>query len=177
MRVRDVIRSTLFSLSLLASQAYAEEVRIAVANAGVVLLTLPDGWRHTMQAGPLPTLSLTPAKGKAFEVLLSALVAPDGRLAAASPEALRRIVEASANEAQAQAVEKSLPLQEMGGGAVHGHYFFATDKAPKPGEFTYLAQGAMAVQGLPLAFTILCNGDPQATLRPALRMLGTARKQ
>jgi hypothetical protein len=86
-------------------------------------------------------------------------------------------VEAGANAAKSQAVEQSLPIQSVGTAEVQGHYFSATDRAPKPGEFKYMTQGAMSVSGLPVAFTILSNGNPKAAVEPALRMLAAARKE
>jgi len=41
----------------------------------------------------------------------------------------------AAQSALSQAVEKSLPVQELRGGNAQGSYFSATDRAPKPGEF------------------------------------------
>ena len=79
--------------------------------------------------------------------------------------------------AKTQSVEKSLPIQSFGSGEVQGSYYSATDRAPKPGEFKYMTQGAMSVNGLPVAFTILSNGNAQAAVAPALRMLSAARKE
>jgi len=110
-------------------------------------------------------------------VLVSPLVATDGRLVPATRESLRSLVETGATQAKSQSVEKSLLVQSFGSGEVQGNYFSATDRAPKAGEFKYLTQGAMSVSGLPVAFTILSNGNPQAAVEPALRMLGAARKE
>src|SRR4051812_4079597 len=75
---------------VLAGQAWAEEVRISVPGGGALALPVPDGWRSNKQSGPVPTVSLTPAGGGSFKVLVSPLVAPDGRLAPASPDSLLR---------------------------------------------------------------------------------------
>ena len=130
-----------------------------------------------MKAGRGATVSFAPASGNAFQVLVSPLVAPDGRVASSSGESLSRLVESSANNAKTQSVEKSLPIQAFGSGGVQGSYFSATDRAPAPGEFKYMTQGAMSVSGLPVAFTILSNGNAQAAVEPALRMLTAARKE
>jgi hypothetical protein len=104
-------------------------------------------------------------------------VAPDGRLAEASPELLRRSVEGAASQAVLQSLEKSLPIQSFGSGKVQGNYFSVTERAPKPGEYKYLTQGSMSVSGMPVGFTILSNGDTQAVVQPALRMLAAARRE
>jgi hypothetical protein len=176
-RIDQFIRIAALSLCVASSQAWAEEVRISVPGGGALVLPIPEGWRNSRQAGPVPTISLTPANGNSFQVLVSPLVSPDGRVAPASREALRRLVDAGASQAKTQSVEKSLPIQSFGSGEVQGNYFSATDRAPKPGEFKHLTQGAMSVGGLPVAFTILSNGNPQAAVEPALRMLTAARKE
>jgi hypothetical protein len=35
----------------------------------------------------------------------------------------------------------------------------------------------MSVSGMPVGFTILSNGDTQAVVQPALRMLAAARRE
>ena len=77
----------------------------------------------------------------------------------------------------AQAVEKSISIQDLKGPHAEGTYFSATDRAPKPGEFKYMTQGAMSVSGLPVTFTILTNDDSKSPESVALRMLRTARRE
>lgn len=176
MQIAAALRVCVLSLCALTIQASAEEVRV-VAPGAVLVLQVPAGWRSAKQPGPGPTVSLSPATGNDFQVLVSALVARDGRLAPSSGESLRGLVEAGAQAAKAQAVEQSLPIHSFGTADVQGHYFSATDRAPKPGEFKYMTQGAMSVRGLPVAFTVLSNGTPKAAVEPTLRMLAAARKE
>ena len=167
----------LAALTVIASPAWAGDVRLPYPDGVTVVLSVPDGWRVARKADPVPTVFLTPATGGSFVVIVSALVAPDGRLAPASFDALRRSTEGAANEARSQSVEKSLPIQLFGSGPVQGNYFSATDRAPKPGEFKFLTQGAMSVSGLPVGFTILSNGNAQLAVGPAMRMFTGARKE
>lgn len=176
-RVTPFVRVLAFSLCVLTGRAWAEEVRVPVPGGGALILSVPEGWHNSMQAGPGSTVSLTPASGNAFQVLVSPLVAESGRVAPSSRESLRRLVESGASSAKTQSVEKSLPIQSFGSGEVQGSYYSATDRAPKPGEFKYMTQGAMSVNGLPVAFTILSNGNAQGAVAPALRMLSAARKE
>jgi hypothetical protein len=163
------LASTLIVLPVLAA-----DVRVSLPGGGALLLSAPPGWKHEMRPERIPTVSLLP-EGGAFQVLVSPLVRPDGSTASADSDSLRKLVSAGAQGALPQAVEKSLPLQELHGANVQGSYFSATDRAPKPGEFKYLTQGAMSVQGLPVTFTILSNGNPQAAVDVALRMLQSAK--
>ena len=177
MRATSIAGLLAFVLSASASHVRAEDVRIPVPGGGALVLPAPEGWRSSLRPGPGPTVSLTPPSGNSFQVLVSPLVAADGRVAPASRESLRRLVEAGASHAKPQAVEAVLPIKSFGSGEAQGHYFSATDRAPGPGEFKYMTQGALSVHGLPVAFTILSNGNPQAAIEPALRMLAGARKE
>jgi hypothetical protein len=177
MRIIRVLRFLALFLGTVTTQAWAEDVRLPVPGGGALVLPVPDGWATTKRSGRVPTVSLTSASGDAFQMLVSPLVAPDGRLAEASPDFLRHSVEDAANQAMSQSVEKSLPIQNFGSGKVQGNYFSATDRAPKPGQYKYLTQGSMSVSGMPVGFTILSSGDAQAVVEPALRMLAAARRQ
>lgn len=162
---------------LLAFQTLAADVRVPLPSGGALVLPVPPGWKQARPSGPVPTVSFAPETGNSFQVLISALVRSNGSMAPSDPESLRRFVGIGAQDALSQAVEKTLPIQEFRGGGVQGHYFSATDRAPKPGEFKYLTQGAASVQGLPVTFTILSNGDPQLAVEPAFRMLKAARRE
>jgi hypothetical protein len=170
-------RIVLAAVCAACSLVHAEDARIPISGGGALVLPLPDGWRTTKEAGAVPTLSLTPASGPSFQVLVSPLVSSGGRLAPSSIEDLRSLVESAASNAKSQAVEKSLPLQELRSADVQGSYFSATDRAPKPGEFKYLTQGAVSVRGLPVTFTILSNDNSRAAKDLALGMLRAARRE
>jgi hypothetical protein len=71
-------------------------------------------------------------------------------------------------------VESALPLQEIKGVDGRGCYFTATDRAPRPGEAKYLAQGIIRVGEIVLAFTVLTNDGQEAVVRSAFDMLRTA---
>ena len=86
MRIALPVQLVTVVIGLLTNQAWAEELRVPVSGSGVLVLSVPDGWRSASRSGPVPTVSLTPASGGSFQVLVSPLVAPDGRLAPTSPE-------------------------------------------------------------------------------------------
>jgi len=171
---RKIILAAVLALPVLAAAA---DVRVALPASGALVLPAPEGWRSLEQPGSVPTVSLTPANGKAFQVLVSPLVRPGAPMPPSDSTSLCRTVQSAANHALSQSVEKSLPLQDLRSATVEGCYFSATDRAPKPGEFKYMTQGAVAVQGLPVSFTILSNGDPRLAVEPALQMLRAARKE
>lgn len=177
-RALNAIRLALASVVLVAPLAFAAEAEIPVAGWGALLLTAPDGWhQETRERQPVTTVAFTPATGNSFQVIVSPLRSAQGSMAPVTPEAMRGKVLASAEHVRSQAVESNLPVRELRSGSVVGSYFSATDRAPKPGEYKYMTQGMLAVEGLAVAFTILSNGEPQSTVEPALRMLQSARKR
>jgi hypothetical protein len=79
--------------------------------------------------------------------------------------AARTLAELARLQAELTAVEVPLPLLELGGGA-HGFWFAATDREltegrrpREPDEYAGLVQGAAAVGGLLVPFTLLDDGD------------------
>ena len=175
--VRFVVALAVIAIGLCSSPALATDARVALPGGGAWVLPAPAGWRQTEQAGPGPTLSLTPQSGNAFQILVSPLVRAGNPMPSTSPEFVRRITQSGADSARAQSVEPSLPLQELRSANVLGSYFSATDKAPKPGEYKYMTQGALAVQGLVVTFTILSNDGAKPAVEAALGMLKDARRE
>ena len=173
-----MLRASIVStaLALIAATAQAGDASIAVKGWGDLVLPLPAGWHAAARTGG-GTLTLTAATGKAFRIEVSPLRAADGFMPDASKASLRSIVSLEAQTTLPHAVEKALPVRELPPGRVYGSYFSATDRAPAPGEFKYMTQGVIAVQGLPVVFTILSDGDRRTSDEPALRMLQGAHKR
>lgn len=178
LRTSIFVRCVLVAASLVASSSlFAADARVTLPGGGALVLPMPAGWNRLLEQRGVTTMTFTPASGPAFQVMISALISPDGRVGAMSPERLLKLVEDAANDAKSQSVEKSLPIQVLKEGEVEGAYFAATDRAPKPGEFKYLTQGAVSVRGLPATFTILTNDDSKAAEGLALHMLRSARRE
>lgn len=76
----------------------------------------------------------------------------------------------------ATSVEKKLVLKESRGPATAGYYYSLTDRAPKPGEWTYLTQGFFGIEDLMVYFTLLTNAKDSADGKAALDMLRTMRR-
>jgi len=164
-------------LALLSTAARATDASVTVQGWGELVLPLPSGWRATRKPGTPPTLLVAPATGHTFEMHLSPIRAADGYMPGTSRDALRRLVSVEASTVKSQSVEKDIAIREFRSGDVHGNWFAATDRAPRPGEFKYLASGMVAVKDLPVQFTIFYDGNATTSLEPALRMLGGARKK
>jgi hypothetical protein len=164
---------------LVALSAMAADMRVALPERPALVIPLPVGWRgHVRRAAPNlpPTVLLSSITEKNFEIMVTPIwpVSPDAK--PLTPEFLRAMVEAAAQKAKAQAVEKDLPVRDLSGQGLFGAYYSATDKAPKPGEYRNMTQGMVAVGELQVGFTVLSNGDAAAVNAPALQMLQSLRR-
>ncbi len=150
---------------------------IALPAHGALVLTIPDGWQdETRQPGQRlpPTVLIGPREGQKFQILIS-VVCPLSATAGRTDEAtLRAEVASAAKSAQPQAVEQSLPIKEFAGADGRGFCFFATDRAPAPGEFKYLTQGAIRLGKIALVFTVLTNDGQDTVIKQVFEMLRTA---
>lgn len=175
-----VIRSFLATLFFfLVFDAHAESTvrRYELPDHGRLALEVPDNWVDNVNQPPErlpPTLSFKQKSGAAFEVLITPIwpADPAKRL---TPEGIEQIVRGSAKKAESQAVERKLEVKPLKGTSGSGHYFFATDKVPAPGEYKYMTQGALTVGELLVTFTILTNPGQTDTVKQALELLTTAQ--
>ena len=87
---------------------------------------------------------------------------------------MRAEVQQTAQQAQSQAVEAHIEVKELMGTSAKGYYFFATDRAPKPGEYKYMTQGILPVGELVVTFTVLTNDGQMPVVEAALEMLRRA---
>ena len=166
------------ALVLLAAAAPAHGAparEFSLGAHGTLALEVPDGWTAAFSAAgdAPPTLALSASGGEPFEIRVTVLWPPGGE---PLPEeaALRAEVDSAATSAAAQSVERTLALEPLTGVAVHGFYFRATDRAPKPGEYKYLTQGMARAGGVLLAFTVLSNDGHPEVPEAALAMLRSA---
>lgn len=154
-----------------------DERRYPLGNYGFLRAEIPSSWRDDVWLSPKglpPTIILTPGGGNPFQILITPIWG--AKKEALKAESIREIVQKSAEETRPQAVEKTLKLVELQGISGKGYYFFATDKAPKPGEYKYLTQGAILVGDLMITFTILTNDNQEGIIKEALAMLREARQ-
>lgn len=132
----------------------------ALPGHGALQLVVPDSWQSKVSQPPKdlpPTLSFAPSGKPAFEVLITPIWPAGPDVALPPPVEIKKRVEQAASQVKPQAVEKSIPVREFKGPSVTGYYFFATDKAPKPGEYKYMTQGIARLDTLLITFTALTN--------------------
>lgn len=144
--------------------------QLALAGHGVLTVPIPESWHdQAMPGGDGKPFSwrFTSKDGPAFEMDVSAILPPPGK-AAPQASSVRQLVERAAAGLAAQSVEGTLAIKELGGAGGPGYYFSATDKAPAPGEFKRLTQGAAQVGKSVLVFTIFTNDGQDVVVRDGL---------
>jgi hypothetical protein len=169
-----------FLTAFLPSLVMATPQSFALPGHGSLLLNVPAGWTAKMNRpsdGSPATISVGPARGTAFVVLITAVFGSTPNSGAPDDAKTRAFVAAAAKSAEGQAVEGVLALQDFVGTSGHGYYFRATDKAPAAGEWKFLTQGMVKTGGIGLSFTILTNDGQSDVEKAALDMIRSAVQQ
>jgi hypothetical protein len=133
-------------------------------------LSVPQNWSDTVTSTllrPVVTVRFSPEKGDEFTVLTT-FGRPEGT------NTLRAEVEQAARKLIGASEEGRADIKTLKGEQAEGYYFSLTDKAPKPGEWKYLAQGAFRIGDLLVAFTILSNDSSQRIREVGLEMMRSA---
>jgi hypothetical protein len=173
LRIFSFLLYVLAVLSLPASGlAAGPEKRYALPEHGFFQLSLPPGWTDQFDQNSRPPLiSFRQTQGQPFTVAVIPAWQTKAGKPGASREELREEVERMASAIHLFAVEKEIKVIEFAGAAGPGFYFFATDSAPKPGEYKFMTRGMLKVSDLSVTFTILTNEGQDAIVSAALEML------
>jgi hypothetical protein len=134
------------ALPLLASAGEKKEIPVGVTDA--VTIELREAWKE--DGAPDPDTISAGLPGR-MQVLVTA------KPAAQSEGGVRKIVQDAANFYAPQSVEKKADLKPLKGTQAEGFYFTVTDPAPRPGDFLYMRQGAVATGAAFVTFTVLFN--------------------
>ena len=146
---------------------------------GTLTLDVPAEWSADISqpANKMPpTIVLKPRQGARFEVLMTTVWPLSASSGLTDDATLRREVSSAAHNAEAEAIEHPLEVQAIKGQHGAGYFFFATDKAPKPGESKFMTQGMIRTGQIALAFTILTNDGQESIRQTALQVLRTAQQ-
>jgi hypothetical protein len=133
----------------------------------ILRVSLPAGWlRTTDKDAPAGAPTVIVDSGKQVNNLATRcvislidytpLVASELRFS--QKNALRDLLDQLSMEVKGKAIEKTFVYHELSGPKSYGVYFLpVTDSAPNPGEWLYLTQGFVMVDGRILAISILSN--------------------
>lgn len=161
-----------------AGAAQQPEMRsYTVADEGLLTLYVPKHWNDSksqLSIGLPRTIRFSSGEGERFEVLFSARWSGRADPSVVEPNFLLSVTTYGAKIAAPQALEPELQVHSLPTHTGEAYVFSATDKDPKPGEYRYMVQGAVNVQGLVCTFTILTDGQNSAALADAIEMIRTA---
>lgn len=170
-----------FALALLLSCSAKPEKSSSLRNyalpEGELQMQVPSDWAEQVRQPPQglpPTIEFRAREGGQFMVLLTPLSRSWPEEPEAAKQEIKQPVDAALYIARRQAVETEISIVEFQGASGPGFYFAATDRAPKPGEYKFMAQGVLRVQDLMVSFTVLMNDDRERVLGDALAMLKSA---
>jgi hypothetical protein len=150
---------------------------IALPGGDELWLTIPAAWNQKFESpkeNMPPSVSLTPQQGPSFNVIITPLSGTAVGAAMSDDNRMRAIVTSASRNLLAKSVEMAIPVHDLTGPSAHGFYFFATDRAPAPGEWKYLTQGMINIDGAPFAFSILTNDGQEAVAKAALELIRNA---
>jgi hypothetical protein len=162
----------------LALPALAAELRVPLPGHDDLVMDLPDGWHGQIQrprAELPPTVAIAGTDAAALQLLVTPIW-PVGNGQAPTANDIRAMVQHAADQIRPRAVEPELRLNDLGATGKVGYHFSATDRAPEPGGFKHLTQGAVGMGELRVTFTILANGEPAEPTAQALALLRSMRR-
>ncbi len=165
---------------LAASVALAEENTLRhypLPGHGALQISTPGAWQEKVQRRPNPlppTIVFTPESGSSYQILLTPMYPLREEISLPTPAQLRNNVEREAKRVQEQALEKTIPVQELKGADTIGYYYRVTDKSSQASEYKYMTQGALLLKKSTLLFTILTNDGADGIEGEAMTMLKNA---
>ena len=172
--VRSGFAAVIAVVLVVANAAALGPQHFSLAGHGQLQMVVPASWQSEERArsDPLPpTITFKPESGAPFLVLLTPVWPIGDMKTLPRLDGIHEQVAAAAQRLAPQSVEQTLSLRDFAGASGRGYYFIATDRAPNPGEFKYLAQGIVNVGDINLAFTVLTNDGQDAVVHAALDMI------
>jgi len=180
-RVRRLFLSALYLVFYFFPVATLAEETIVrsylLPDHGNIQIKVPVSWKDDLRQPPHrlpPTITLKPKTGKPFEILITPIWPASKENQPMSSEKLKQLVQQGAERAKSQAVEKTVPTQELRGSSGMGYYFAVTDRAPGSEEYKYMTQGMIHIGDLTVTFTVLTNDGQEKIVTDALSMLKSA---
>lgn len=153
------------------------EIRIyTMADQGLLTLMVPRSWsdRQSELAAELPRTLRFSSQDRRFEVLVSGRWSSRLDPIVMQPDFVFAVTAYGAKVAAAQAAEAEIEVKPLTVDSGEAYLYSVTDKNPRPGEYRYLTQGAINVQGLICTFTILTHEQDSPELTEAIEMIRTA---
>ena len=156
-----------------AAPAASSSKTLAVGNSSVVL-DWSSAWVVDSDTASLPPESA--AFNMADAMKMRALLSTGPMREEISTDAgINAVVTSMAAKLEGQSVEKKIEVQRVAGDHSRGNYVCATDRAPKPGEYKYMCQGLLSVDGTPFVLTLLYNDPGKADADKVIAAMKTLK--
>lgn len=159
----------LFINFLLCTQGLCEVRVISLKNSDTVSIDTPSSWvsQITYDQKNVATIQFAPGNNNElnFKITLMKSIFPNNP--STSNSELKHKVSSSLAEVSSSAVEKDIAIQEFQKEERTCYYFTATDRDPKPREFSIITQGILQGKNFLMPFTALYNDKktfPEETL-------------
>ena len=148
-----------------------------IPGHGILELTVPTGWKEEVRrpVGRPPTITLVPVTGDSSKLLITPGWQTTSEQGFNTPPKIRELLERQGQGLIGSAIEERLVLEELRGPYSVGYFYSLTDKAPKPGEYAYMTQGAVGVGRLLVVFTFLFREKHLPERQAGLEIIRTAR--
>lgn len=151
-----------------------------VPEHGEIILNVPASWEVTyFSPGETKPPVITFYKkdknqGELFQLNISTLWDDGFERDITSPEQIRALVEETGMNILEYSKEEELKLIPLNGSQGEGYYFILSDKAPGPGEYEYLMQGALSVGEILVVFSLFTQEPDSPYQNNTLKMLRDA---
>ena len=178
--IRRSLRSVVAVGALLIAMpaAASEPATFRITNGLHLELAVPFGLKAEIDRSPGVPLSiqLEPEEPQSFRILLSAMPVGSDETKMGTENGIRSFVSDRGTALLPTAREEELKMFRVDGDHGIGYFYLLTDAAETlpEGEFRYVCQGVMLLEGAFVTATLLTDSPGQDRLVPFLEMLKTA---
>jgi hypothetical protein len=152
------------------AHAGSQSLSIFEGQPTKIQLQLPNSWNATHEQQN--TIRISSTEGPKFSFLITAFPLS---LEKQKTTNVRDLAQFEADRIGPMSENSPLVVKTFGDSKVQGAYFRSTDSAPKPGEFKYMQQVMMSVDGALVIATVLTNESKDAIEKQALEAVKLIR--
>lgn len=153
--------------------------RYPIPGHGTLVLNEPKSWQaQFVQPGDdgFPSIVMYPLDDQRFELFITVFWHDGYDRNVTSAASVRALVERVGAEVLKMSDQSKLDLEEIPGLSQPGYMYELDDSSAGEGEYSHVAQGALAVGDLVVTFTLLTNDPASPDEQTVLEMLRTARQ-
>lgn len=164
------------------STAFAEETSVRtykLPRHGALRLSVPTSWKDTVIQPPFdlpPTITMRPATGDAFILMITPVWNLDGAPDLNSDEKIRELIDREKQAMSQTAAEKEPELRSIKGPEAYGYYYAATIKASELGEWNHVLRADVGTGELLVRAALGSHEKEPGTVSRTIAMFRNARQ-